>query len=209
MAAPCNCSIPSTLFRLRSRAQSFFYSRPFAGAAPGSFARPAISHLPGHAFSPSHSLASSFCLWPTATVAAAAVAVVIALVLVTTAIFFAFFYLFARLQFAFFDIVLNRGEFVVPAWRKYGSQTWQWVGFSVALGTFMIAVMAAPCISYARNFFTQLESLKSLGPGQPPPIGIIVGFYTGYFLLCGLLLLMMLVCTTISDSHRPIACGSS
>src|SRR5882724_10097044 len=52
-------------------------------------------------------------------------------IFVVSVIFLGFFYLCSRLQFAFFDIVLHRGQFVAPAWRKYGRQNTRWTAFKV------------------------------------------------------------------------------
>ena len=47
-----------------------------------------------------------------------AVYALIAAVLVFSVIYVVCFYLCSRIKFAYFDIVINRGEFVAPAWRK-------------------------------------------------------------------------------------------
>jgi hypothetical protein len=100
------------------------------------------------------------------------------------------FYLCSRLQFAFFDIVLNRGEFVAPAWRKYGPQTWPWIGLKIVFGTVLSFVVAAPFVGYARNAFALLGSIK---PAQQPPPELFFAIFElefGLFFAFGLLFLL-------------------
>ncbi len=51
-----------------------------------------------------------------------AVIALVSVVLLMTVVAGIIFYLCSKLQFAYFDIVLNRGEFIAPAWRKYNRQ---------------------------------------------------------------------------------------
>ncbi len=98
--------------------------------------------------------------------------------IVATLVAFLFLYLFTRLRFAYFDIVLHRGEFVAPAWRKYGPQSFQWTLFKALLGTLLTAAVALPIAGFVRHFITLTASLK---PGEQPPTELVFGMMSGYF----------------------------
>jgi hypothetical protein len=96
------------------------------------------------------------------------------------AIFLLFFYVCSRLQFAFFDIVVNRGEFVAPAWRKYGRQFRPWTTVKVVLGTAVALVCVIPIAAYIRHLLPLLQVLQTLKPGQPPPPQFMAALFAGY-----------------------------
>jgi hypothetical protein len=102
---------------------------------------------------------------------------VIAGVLLFTALYIWIFYLCSRIQFAFFDIVLNRGEFVTPAWRRYGPQSHRFTVFKILLGTLIIAVVTAPAAGYFYHSFTVISSLA---PGQDLPPEAAFGLLFAY-----------------------------
>jgi hypothetical protein len=110
---------------------------------------------------------------------------VTALILFATALFTWIFHLCSRLQFAYFDIMVNRGEFVAPAWRKYGPQALAWTGVKILGGSALTLVCAVPLTAYVRHLIPLFSSLPTVKPGQPPPpefMAAMAGFYAGYFL---------------------------
>ena len=96
------------------------------------------------------------------------------------ALFIFFFYVCSRLQFAFFDIVVNRGEFVAPAWRKYGHRYLLWTTVKVALGTAAALACALPLAAYIRHLLPLLHTMQTLKPGQPPPPQFMAAIFAGY-----------------------------
>jgi hypothetical protein len=104
----------------------------------------------------------------------------IAIVLLFTVFFLWIFYLCSRLQFAYFDIVVNRGEFVAPAWRKYGPQSLSWTGIKVLFGTVATAICALPIVAYVSHLLPLFHAMQTLRPGQPPPMQFIGALYAGY-----------------------------
>jgi hypothetical protein len=122
-----------------------------------------------------------------------------------TLIYLLIFYLCTRLRFAFFDIVLNRGEFVAPAWRKYGPQSMRWTLFKIVLGTVFMAVIAVPTAVYIRQMIAAFSSLH-LAPGQQPPPAFIAAIFSGYaviFLLYAILGLFFWLSSLLSDFIVP------
>ena len=107
-------------------------------------------------------------------------ALLIAAVAGGTLLYIYLFYLCSRMHFSFFDIVLNRGEFVAPAWRKYGPQNWRWTVVKMAIGTVMVALMAAPLAAYVRHLLAIMQQMSTLKPGQPPPPEFFTEIFAGY-----------------------------
>ena len=121
-------------------------------------------------------------------VAGTGVAVAVAIgVLLGTALFVWLFYLCSRLQFAWFDMLANRGEFVAPAWRKYGPQSLPWTNLKLALGAAITLVTAVPIVAFVRRLIPLFRSIPlTPQPGQPPSpelIHAIFAVYASYFLL--------------------------
>jgi hypothetical protein len=110
------------------------------------------------------------------------------------------FHLLTRLRFAFFDIVLNRGQFVAPAWRKYGSQAFRWSVFKVVLGTAALSLVALPTAAFVRHFVAMVSVLK---PGEQPPPDFVFSLMSGYFLIYGLFWLFLWVSSLLSDFVVP------
>jgi len=108
-----------------------------------------------------------------------AVAILVGVSLGATLIYLVLFYLCSRLGFAFFDIALNRGEFVAPAWRKYGSQSFKWTAFKVVLGTVTMGIIALPLAAWTRHMIMAFSALQ-LKPGQQPPPELIAAIFASY-----------------------------
>jgi len=137
---------------------------------------------------------------------ALAVAAVCIGVLFLTAITVFIFHLCSRLQFAFFDIVVNRGEFVAPAWRKYGRQSLRWTGVKVLVGIAATLACAVPIAAYIRHIIPLFQEMGSLTPGQPPPpelMKAIFAFYAGYGIILLVFGTLYLISSLLSDFIVP------
>jgi hypothetical protein len=108
-----------------------------------------------------------------------AVTILISIAIGITLISLTFIYLFSRLGFAFFDITLNRGQFVAPAWRKYGQQSFKWTIFKVILGTLVTAAFAVPTAAYIRHMIWLFSTLQ-MKPGEQPTPQFISAVFAGY-----------------------------
>jgi hypothetical protein len=134
---------------------------------------------------------------------AGAVIAVCAAVLLGTALFTWIFHLCSRLQFAFFDIVVNRAEFVAPAWRKYRPQSLRWTGFKFFTGVALTLACAAPIAAVVRHFLPLFAELRDIGPGQPPPVQFIAAFYGGYIVFMAGFGLVFLIHSLLADFIVP------
>jgi len=135
-----------------------------------------------------------------------AVILLVAVVLVMTALFLFFFYLFSRLQFAYFDIVLNRGEFVAPAWRKYGPSSFAWTGAKALFGVALTLAFAIPIAAYIPHLMPLFRSMQPVTPGQPPSpqfMEMIGAFYAGYGLFLLIFGLVFLISSLLADFVVP------
>jgi hypothetical protein len=121
--------------------------------------------------------------------------------LVATALFCWLFHLGSRLQFAFFDIVVNRGEFVAPAWRKY-PQALRWTGVKVVIGTAIMAGCAVPMAAYVRHLMPIFRAI-TIRPGQPPPPHFLAAIFAGYGLFFLVFGPVFLISSLLSDFLVP------
>ena len=112
-----------------------------------------------------------------------AVYALVATVLLLTALYVWIFYLCSRIKFAYFDMVVNRGELVAPAWRKYGPQALSWTGFKIVLGSIVTVALSVPAAAYLRRVMPMLL----IKPGQMPPPHYFSTLFAGY----GLMLLIL------------------
>ncbi len=124
-------------------------------------------------------------------------------VVVLTGLYLWIFHLCSRIQFAYFDILVNRGQFVAPAWRKYGPQSLSWTGVKVLLGTLAMALSAIPMLAFVRRVMPLFLSLRNFQPGQPPNMKIIGAFYAGYGLLLIVLGSLYLLSSLLTDFILP------
>jgi hypothetical protein len=135
-----------------------------------------------------------------------AVTALIAAVLIGTAFFTWIFYLCSRLQFAFFDMMVNHEEFVAPAWRKYPSQPRPWTGLKFLLGLLITLPGILPMMAFFRHVFPLFRSLQPVAPGQPPSpelLQAMLGIYAAYGLFLLVFGTLFLVSSLLSDFIVP------
>jgi hypothetical protein len=135
-----------------------------------------------------------------------AVAILVILCAVFSLIYLVLFYLCSRLRFAIFDIVLNRGEFIAPAWRKYGPQSFKWTAFKVIFGTIVTAIIAVPIAAWIRHLipiFATLPADQAKQPLSPQFISLLFTMYGTLFLLYAGLGLFYFVSSLLGDFIIP------
>jgi hypothetical protein len=67
--------------------------------------------------------------------------------LIPTAVFLIVLYFCARMELVAFEMVVTRGKFVGPMWRRYSARIWPWLGLKVVVGT--VYTMAVVALFYA------------------------------------------------------------
>jgi hypothetical protein len=134
-----------------------------------------------------------------------AVTLLIAISSVVTAVYLVIFYLCSRLRFALFDIALNRGEFVAPAWRKYGPQSLKWAGLKAILGAVVMAVVAIPSAALIRHIIPVFATLPQQPGKQLPPefVSALISFYGAFLLIYAVIGLFYFVSSLLSDFIVP------
>ena len=135
---------------------------------------------------------------------------IVAVSLALTAIYIVMFWLCGRLKFAFFDIVLNRGEFVAPAWRKYGERARQWTLTKMLLGSVFTLALAIPAYAVFRTFISALPALQAQmsamdkNSGFPPGMAnFMAAFYGAYFVATFVVAAYFIAISTISSFVVP------
>lgn len=75
------------------------------------------------------------------TVVALMAAFALAMGLVLLVIGLVLFYLASRLQLSLYDMIVSRQTLLTPAWRKYGTSVWRWIGLKILffLGALLLA----------------------------------------------------------------------
>jgi hypothetical protein len=129
----------------------------------------------------------------------------IGLCVIVTIVYLLLFYVFSRLRFAFFDVVLNNGQFVAPAWRKYGGASLKWTLFKLLLGSVFTAVIALPVVHIAKGVIGTFQSLN-LVPGDPPSpefTRAIFSVYAAFFVVYIFVGLFMWVNSVLADFVIP------
>lgn len=115
-------------------------------------------------------------------------------------LFFFVFYLCTRLQFCLFDVTLNRGEFIAPAWRKYANQAWRWTWVKAAFGTAAMMVMALPIVAYIRHL---IPIMRALQPHHPPPSNFVPAIMAAYGIIFLGFAVIFLAGAVLSDFIVP------
>jgi len=133
------------------------------------------------------------------------IAIICSAVAVMMTIYVIIYYLCSRLRFAFFDIVLNRGEFVAPAWRKYGAQSLKWALFKAALGSVFCVLIAVPLVPLAHKIFVIFSNTHFEQGQQLPPafMQAIFSIYAGILALYLIIGIFALLNSLLSDFVVP------
>lgn len=110
-----------------------------------------------------------------------------------TAVFLFLFVLFSRLQFAFFEVVLNREQFIAPLWRKHRNNYAAWTWIKVLAGLVTAAALALPIMALGRRFIPLLHTMSSLKPGELPSADFFILFYGGFFSVYAVFILLFFI----------------
>jgi hypothetical protein len=134
-----------------------------------------------------------------------AVPIVIGIAVAITLLYMVVFYLCSRLRFAFFDIVLHHGDFVAPAWRKYGGASLRWTLFKVMLGTLFLGSIAWPTVSMGRSLMKTFAGFTPQAGQVPSPefLHAIFGIYAAFFALYLVVGIFYLASSLLADFVVP------
>ncbi len=128
-------------------------------------------------------------------------ALVIGVVLLT-ALYIWLFHLCSRLGFAFLEIVLERGEFVAPAWRRHGPASRRWSACKIAFGSLAALALAPAIAAYLRHLIPEVARMAQ-HPDQAPAFGFLMTFMSGYFLVAAGFLAFGVIIALANDFVVP------
>ena len=131
------------------------------------------------------------------------IVVLIAAVLAVLALFTWVFHLCSRLQFAYFDMVANRQEFVAPAWSKYKQQALPWTLFKIIAGCVFTGFFSVPLLAFALRSMPAIAELAKTSSGAQPDVHLVAAIYAGYGLLLFIVGIGLLVFGLLSDFILP------
>lgn len=97
-------------------------------------------------------------------------------------------YLFCRLRFTLFDLVLYKHGRVRESWAKYGRQTWRYFGVTLLVGLAFLVLLAATAGPFFIHMFKSLAVLGAQGPNANPfPVIAQIFPLMGLFIIIALL----------------------
>lgn len=111
-------------------------------------------------------------------------------------------YLFCRLRFTLFDLVVYRRGRVAEAWRKYGRQTWRYFGVVLLASLVFLVLLAATAGPFLVQMLKTAARVGAQGPTANPfaMFGSVLPFI-GVCLLIGLV--WMVVDAVLQDFVLP------
>ena len=109
--------------------------------------------------------------------------VFLVLSIIMTLVTLVILYFCARMEMVSFEMIVTRGKFIAPMWRRYSARIWPWLGLKVAVGTVYGAILIALFASPARHLFGQLiASFPAVSAGEKPDPVAMQAFMTTYML---------------------------
>lgn len=111
-------------------------------------------------------------------------------------------YLFCRLRFTLFDLIVYKQGKVREAWSKYGRQTWRYFGVMLLASLVFLVIAAVTAGPFFLHMVRTMKNLALQGP-NPNPFALFAGIFPllGIFLLLGLL--WMIADTVLQDFVLP------
>jgi hypothetical protein len=67
-------------------------------------------------------------------------------------------YLCGRMEMVSFEMVVTRGKFVAPMWRRYSARVWPWIGLKILVGTVVTLLFGALLAAPLRHAVQQMLS---------------------------------------------------
>jgi len=199
MAAPFRLGFFLKIALVAALTQPGFYSVIISYPMQGvQFAAGAAMHRPGHMnFGPNGATTAAVGFGGFAAFIVFAIVLFIGLVVWVLAT-----YLFCRLRFTLFDLVVYRGRKVREAWSKYGRQTWRYFGVVLLASLFFLILLAATAGPFFVHMLKTAARLGAQGPKANP--FAMLGQMLPFFGICILLgLVWMVVDAVLQDFVLP------
>ncbi len=114
--------------------------------------------------------------------------VLVVLLIVGVAIWVVAAYLYCRLRFTLFDLVVYKGGRVGQAWSRYGRQAWRYFGLLILVSLAFLVVATLAIGPTLLNFIRVIRPLASAGPNVNPfPVfGAMLPFIGAIFIVAAL-----------------------
>ncbi len=95
--------------------------------------------------------------------------------LIYTLILLVVLYLGARMEMVCFAMIVSRGKFIAPMWRRYGARVWPWIALKVLVGTAWTLLLGAIFFVPLMHMFAAFPLPPQLNGALIPPPGSPAG----------------------------------
>lgn len=122
-------------------------------------------------------------------------------------VYFAMFFFAAGLSLVDFDVIVTRGQFISPIWRRVSARIWPWVGVKVCVGTILSLLVSPLAFAAMRHMESVMAILPRTTPGQPLDPATLRLFLSAmlgvYGMLLGFFFVLKVASTLLDDFVRP------
>ena len=105
-----------------------------------------------------------------------------------------------------FDMVVTRGQFIAPMWRRVAARIWPWAGVKFLVGIALSALMSPIAFMTAHHMQSAMVMVPRT-PGQPPDLAAVHALWATMFGVYALLFVFYFVLkiasTLLDDFVRP------
>lgn len=106
-----------------------------------------------------------------------------------------------------FDMIITRGQFVAPMWRRVSARIWPWAGVKVGVGTVVSLLLSPIAFAAMRHMMIAMAMMPRAIPGQPLDHSALTMFspaiLIGQAIMLGFFFLLKAVSTVLDDFVRP------
>ena len=106
-----------------------------------------------------------------------------------------------------FDMIVTRGQFIGPMWRRVAGRIWPWIGVKVLVGTILSLLLSPLAFAAMRHMQAVMANMPRVTPGQPIDPATLHLLWPAILgaegLLLALFFVLKAVSTVLDDFVRP------
>ena len=106
-----------------------------------------------------------------------------------------------------FDMIVTRGQFIGPMWRRVAGRIWPWLGVKFCVGTVISLLLSPVAFAAMHQMVRAMAMMPRATPGQPLDPAALRLFWPAmlsvYGLMIGFFFVLKAVSTGLDDFVRP------